>query len=91
MSSDKRTFVPCEADCHVLGAIVSSDEHLVYLSFYVGSFYAGQESFFYRWRRRLGAVLTLLLGRDYQFEDIVLSRQSAAQLGALLGHVEEGH
>ena len=77
-------LIPCEAGCHVLGAKVNSDEHMVYLIFYVGSFYAGQESFFSRWRRRLGIALTVLRGKDYQFEDIVLSKENAKKLAEKL-------
>jgi len=64
----------------MLGAQVENDPPLVYLSFYVGEFYAGQESFLSRWKRRLSIAITALRGRDYEFEDIVLSPESAARL-----------
>lgn len=80
----EHTFVPCEGQCHALGARVDQGYGLVFLSFYVGSFYAGQESLLSRWWRRLSIVTTVLLGRDYRFEDIVLSKTNARLLAQKL-------
>ena len=77
-------LIPCEAGCHVLGALVDQDHGLVCLSFYVGNFYSGQESLLSRWKRRLGIAVTVLRGCDYQFDDIVLSKTNARLLAEKL-------
>ena len=84
-------FLPCEAGCHSLRVQVDADDPLVYLSFYVGAFYSGQESFFRRLRRRLGIAITALRGREYEFEDIVLSSHSGRQLGLWLLEAANNH
>ena len=77
-------IVACETGCHAVGAIVDKQDNLVFLSFYIGSFYAAQESFFHRWYRRIAIVVTVLRGREYQFEDFVLSRENATRLAVSL-------
>ena len=89
MSKTEGVFVPCEAGCHVVGLKVDWDQEepawrLAYLSMYVGSFYGGQESIGSRWRRRLAAIVTILRGRDWLFEDVVISEASARILASEL-------
>ena len=79
--------VQCEAQCHTLSLRLDADEYLVYLSFFVGVFYAKQESLLSRWIERAKLIGTVLLGREYQFEDIVLSAESAQELATFLNGV----
>ena len=79
--------VQCEAQDHMLSLHLDSDEYLVYLSIWIGAYYAKQDSFLRRWWKRLTIVLTVLRGREYEFEDIVLSPESAQELATFLNGV----
>ena len=83
---DKRILVECAASDHVLVLHLDGDEHLVYLSVYVGEFYAQQRSFLGRVWRRLCIIGTVMLGREYQFEDVVLDREATADLRDFLAN-----
>lgn len=87
MSEEDTVTVPCEAQCHMLSLKLDTDEGLVYLSFFVSTFYAKQESLVSRLKERAKIIGTVLLGREYQFEDIVLSPESAQQLATFLNGV----
>lgn len=77
-------LLSCGAGDHVLGLGLDADEHLIYLSIYVGEFYAKQRSFAGRWLERLKMAAIMLLGREYMFEDVVLNRAEAGRMADFL-------
>lgn len=80
----KHTLIPCEANDHVVGLATVEDEELFYLDIYIGGFYSGQESFFSRWWKRLCIIATIARGREYLFEEVVISRENASKLAEAL-------
>jgi hypothetical protein len=61
----------------------------VYFSTFIASFYAGQSSFVSRWVERFKMVFTILRGREYEFEEIVLDREAVKQVVDFLLSVED--
>jgi len=81
--------LPCEAQDHFLKMQVESDEDFIIMSFFIGSFYARQSSWLGRMLERARIIGTLLLGREYLFEDIVVSNAMAPGLAAFFRQVTE--
>jgi hypothetical protein len=61
----------------------------VYFSIFIGAFYAGQSSLMSRWVERFKMVFTILVGREYQFEDIILDREAVKKVTDFLLLVED--
>lgn len=77
-TDDQTTIlVKCAANDHVLALRLDADEWLVYLSLYIDEFYAHQRSFLSRWVERFKMAFTIMMGREYQFEDIILEMEDA--------------
>ena len=80
MVANEPLFLECAASCHALRLRLEEDDKLVYVSFLIDAFYAGQESWLSRWCKRIAIAATALLGRGYQFEDIVLEEDAIPKL-----------
>jgi hypothetical protein len=52
----------------------------VHLSLYLDQFYARQYSFVHRVAERLKMAVTVLRGREYLFEDMVLDEEASTQV-----------
>lgn len=85
-----RCIVACVIGDHcALSLHLDEDDGWVYFSTFIASFYAGQSSFVSRWVERFKMVFTILRGREYEFEEIVLDREAVKQVVDFLLSVED--
>ena len=69
----KEIIVPCDCGCSVFSMKQFLDgDGSVYIEHYIASFYSMQGGVISKLLDRIKAVLTILLGGEYSFYDIVL-------------------
>lgn len=83
-----RTLVtlPCDANDHILKVECFEDlevDPLYYFNIYIDAYYAGQISIFRKLKERANIIWHVLRGREYLFEEIVVTKEHAQELRKL--------
>ena len=73
--------IPCSCGCHSIVISYFDDEcDVVYLSFFVDSFYRSQDSFLKIVWSRIKKAFLILCGKSYRYETMILSQDDLKKL-----------
>lgn len=84
MVTRKRLVASCACYDHVIALDFQEDEFALDISFYLLAWDAKQGSFLSRWWERVKMAVTILRGREYLFEDIVLEKDEVQKMREFL-------
>ncbi len=88
--SESIILLPCVAGDHALQFQVEEEEGYVYVSILIPEFHAHQRSFLSRWRERVKLAFTVLRGREYVLEEVILDTEAMEELRIFLSRAALG-